>query len=54
MHLDPSLSCIHHKISSQGIAQLVVTAEIEEVLLFYYETICTKLVPEPGNEDGFF
>ena len=48
------IPCVHHKTSSQGIAQLVVTTEIEEVLLFYYEMIRTKLVPEPGIEDRFF
>ena len=48
------IPCVHHKTSAQGIAQLVVTADIEEVLLFYYEMIRTKLVPEPGVEDRFF
>jgi len=47
------IPCVHHK-TSQGISQLVVIANIEEVLLFYYEMIQTKLVLEPGIEVRYF
>ena len=39
------IPCVHHKTASQGMAQLVVTINVEAVLLFYHEKIRTKIVP---------
>ena len=49
------IPCVHHKTASQGMAQLVVTTDVEEVLVYYYETIRTKLVPsENEHKDNLF
>ena len=48
------IPCVHHKTASQGMAQLVVTEDVEAVLLFYEEKICTKIVPEEEHQDKFF
>ena len=33
------IPCVYHKTASQGMAQLVVTEDVEAVLLFYDEKI---------------
>ena len=49
------IPCIHHKTASQGMAQLAVTTDIEEVLLFYLDKIRTNFVPaEEEQKDKFF
>lgn len=46
------IPCVHHKTGTQGIAQLVVTNDIEDVLVYYYRL---KIVAtEEGNKDKFF
>ena len=35
-------------------AQLVVTEDVEAIMLFYEETIRTKIVPEEEHRDKFF
>ena len=48
------IPCVHHKTASQGMAQLVVTEDVEAVLLFYDEKIRTKIVPQEEHQDKFF
>ena len=49
------IPCVHHKTASQGMAQLAVTTNIEEVLLFYHNKIRTNIVPaEEEHKDKFF
>ena len=49
------IPCIHHKTASQGLAQLVVTEEIEEVLIYYLDNVRKKIVlAEKICKDKFF
>ena len=34
------IPCVHHMTASQGMTQLVVTTDIEAVLLYYNEKNC--------------
>ena len=46
---------VHHKMASQEMAQLVVTTDIEAVLLYYYKKIHIKIVPsQDKHTDKFF
>ena len=48
------IPCVHHKTASQGMAQLVVTIDVEAVL-FYHEKIRTNIVPsQDEHNDKFF
>ena len=48
------IPCVHHKTASRGMAQLVVTIDVEAVLLFYHEKIRIKIVPQDEHKDKFF
>ena len=49
------IPCVQYKTASQGLAQLVVTEDIEEVLIYYYENVRSKIVPaEEICRDKFF
>ena len=48
------IPCVHHKTAAQGMAQLAVTTIVEEVLLFYYDKIRTKIEAEDEHKDKFF
>ena len=49
------IPCVHHKTGAQGMAQLAVTTDVEEVLIYYYEHIRVKIEPaEDGHRDNFF
>ena len=49
------IPCVHHKSGAQGMAQLAVTTDVEEVLIYYYELICVKIEPaEDGHRDNLF
>ena len=49
------IPCVHHKTTSQGLAQLVVTEDSKHLLVYYHEKIRTTIVPA-GNtcQDKFF
>jgi len=49
------IPCIHHKTASQGLTQLVVTEEIEDMLIYYLNNVRMKIVPaEEICKDKFF
>ena len=49
------IPCVHHKTGSQGLAQLVVPQECEDMLEYYYNTIRIKIKPaEDGHQGRFF
>ena len=56
------ISCVHRKTVSQGMAQLAVTTDIEEVLLFYQCTescgrgyqLATWTHQSPANTECYF
>ena len=37
------IPCLHHKTGTQGIARLVITCDVEKMLLEYYTTIQKKI-----------
>ena len=39
------IPCVQHKTASQGLVQLAVTEDIKEILIYYYEKVCMKIVP---------
>ena len=49
------IPCVHHKTASQGLAQLVVTEDIEHLLVYYHEKVRTTIVPADNTcKDKFF
>jgi len=49
------IPCLHHKTGPQGIAQLVVTRDLEQVLLEYYKNVRLKIkADEFTNSNRFF
>ena len=40
---DVIIPCLHHKTGTQGIARLVITCDVEKMLLEYYTTIPKKI-----------
>ena len=48
------IPCVHHKTASQGLAQLVVTEDIEH-LAYYHEKMRTTIVPADNTcQNKFF
>ena len=46
---------VHHKTAGQGLALLVITEEVEDVLQYYYDNIRNNIVPaEPDLQQYFF
>ena len=49
------IPCVHHKTASQGLAQLVVTEDIEHLLVYYQEKVRKTIVPADNTcKDKFF
>ena len=49
------IPCVHHKTGAQGLAQLVITQDIEDVLVYYHQNIRQKIVPaEDSCQNNFF
>ena len=48
------IPCLNHKTGPQGIAQLVVTEDGEELLVQYHTLVRAKITPKPGCEQYLF
>ena len=49
------IPCLHHKTGSQGIARLVVTRDVEKLLVEYYTTVRKRIrAKELINQNRFF
>ena len=48
------IPCLHHKTGPQGIAQLVVTRELEQTLLEYYKNVRLKVKAEEFTKSNRF
>lgn len=49
------IPCLHHKTGAQGIARLVVTRDVEQLLVEYYHKIRKKIKPKQfKNTNRFF
>ena len=48
------IPCVHHKTGTQGLAQLVISEDIEDLLVYYYETIRSNIVPAEDTYKNLF
>ena len=39
------IPCVHHKTGTQGLVQLVISEDIEDLLIYYHQTIRLNIVP---------
>jgi len=56
---DPSrdkvvIPCVHHKTGTAGLAFLVITEEIDNIIQCYYDKILQTIVPVAGCEEYLF
>ena len=48
------IPCVHHKTGTQGLAQLVISEDIEDLLIYYYQTIRSNIVPAEDSYKNLF
>ena len=48
------IPCVHHRTAGQGLALLVITEEVEDVLQYYYDNIRNNIVPAEPDLQQYF
>ena len=48
------IPCVHHKTGSQGLAYLVISEEIDDMIQYYYENIRRKITPADNCDKYLF
>ena len=51
---DDNIPCVHHKTGAQAIAQLAVTTDIEDMLIYYFNNIRSRIEIKDIHKDNFF
>ena len=49
------IPCVHHKMCAQAMAQLAVTIDIKDILIYYFNNIRSQIEPTKDiHKDNFF